>query len=786
MPMGKEETMRFGIGQPVRRVEDRRFLIGRGRYVDDINLPRQAYGVCVMSPHPHAVIRNIDAVAARAMEGVACVLTGADLAVDGIGSIPPALMPEDLGGPKGFRTMRPLLAIDRVRHVGERVAFVVADSLAQARDAAEAIEVDYEVLPSVTDVEDAVARNISPLWAEAPNGNVSFTLSFGDKATTDAAFAKAANVVSLRLRNNRLAACPVEPRAAIGDYNVAEQSFTLYNASQNPHGNRAMLARAVFGIPETKIRVISPDVGGGFGLKGNIHPEEGLVLWASKRCSRPVKWTGTRSESLMGDHHGRDQVITGAMALDADGKILGVRAKALHAVGSYVFATAVIPLYFSLRFIPNVYDIKAVDLETQAVFTNTTTVTSYRGAGRPEAIYFIERLLDKAARTLNLDPADIRRRNFIAPAAMPYTTQTQYIYDSGEFSRVMDRCMALADWNGFGARRVETESRGKLRGRAIGYYIEQGGNFNDRMEVRFDPGGTATIIAGTHSHGQGHATTYAQMLHEWLGLSIETIRFVQGDTDAVAYGRGTFAARSSMVGGAALKAAATRIIEKAKPMAAILMEAAEADLAFSDGAFRIVGTDRQISISEVAKAFYRPGGITDRFGVGLEASGTYGTDPPNHPNGCHICEIEVDRDTGGTTVVRYSVIDDAGILINPMICEGQVHGGLAQGIGQALLESIVYERGSGQLLTGSFMDYGMPRADMLPDFAVGFEEVACLTNPLGVKGIGEAGAIARPPTVINALLDALAPLGVTDIEMPATPERVWQAMSKTRPLESTK
>ncbi len=768
--------MRFGIGQPVRRVEDKRFLIGRGRYVDDINLPRQAYGVCLMSPHPHAMIKAIDTAAARAMPGVVCVLTGADLADDGIGSIPPALMPEHLGGPKGFRTLRPLLAIDRVRHVGERVAFVVADTAAQARDAVEAIEVDYEPLPAVVDVESAVDTAAPRLWDECPTGNVSFTLSFGDKTATDAAFANAAHIVSLKLRNNRLAACPVEPRTAIGDYNIADESFTLYNASQNPHGNRAMLANAVFGIPETKIRVVSPDVGGGFGLKGNIHPEEGLVLWASKRCGRPVKWNGTRSESLMGDHHGRDQVITGSLALDADGRILAVRAKALHAVGSYIFATAVIPLYFSMRFIPNVYDIKTVDLETQAVFTNTTTVTSYRGAGRPEAIYFIERLLDKAARTMNLDPAEIRRRNFIPSAAMPYATQTQYVYDSGEFARVTDRCMALADWDGFAVRRTESESRGRLRGRAIGYYIEQGGNFNDRMEVRFDPGGGATIVAGTHSHGQGHATTYAQMINEWLGLPIENIRFVQGDTDAVAFGRGTFAARSSMVGGVALKVAAARIVEKAKPMAAVLMEAAEADIAFSDGAFHITGTDRKIALTEVAKAFYRPGGITDQFGLGLEASGTYGTEPPNHPNGCHVCEIEIDPETGTATIVRYSVIDDAGVLINPMICEGQVHGGLAQGIGQALLESVIYEKSSGQLLTGSFMDYGMPRADMMPDFAVGFEEVVCRTNPLGVKGIGEAGAIATPPTIINAILDALAPLGVTDIEMPATPERVWQAI----------
>ena len=779
-PLNLPGGLRFGIGQPVRRVEDRRFLTGRGRYVDDLNLPRQAYGVAVMSPHAHALIRAVDTRTALGMPGVLCVLTGADLARDGISALPPSLMPEDIGGPKGFRTLRPLLAVDRVRHVGERVAFVIAETRDQALDAAEAIVVDYEALPAVVDVADAVAQGAPTLWPDCPTGNVSFTLSFGDQAKTAAAFAVAKHRIALRLKNNRLAASPVEPRAMVGVYDFADETYTLHNASQNPHGNRMMLARAVFNVSESRIRVVSPDVGGGFGLKGNLHPEEGLVLWASRRCGRPVKWTATRSESLAGDHHGRDQLIEGEMALDGDGHILAVRAKALHAVGAYVAATSVIPLYFSMRFIPNVYDIKTVHLETKAVFVNTSTVTSYRGAGRPEAAYVIERLIDKAARVTGIDPVELRRRNFISPAAMPYTTQTQYVYDSGEFARVVDRCLAAADWQGFAARATRSEAMGLRRGRALSYYIEQGGNFNDRMEIRFDPGGTATIVAGTHSHGQGHATTYAQLLHEWLGLPFASIRFVQGDTDAVPFGRGTFAARSSMVGGAALKAAAETIIEKAKRMAALLLEAAEADLVFADGAFNIVGTDRHIALPEVAKAFYRAGGITNQVGVGLEAAGTYAGDPPNHPNGCHICEVEVDPETGAVTVDRYTVIDDAGTLINPLICEGQVHGGLAQGIGQALAEEIVYAKDSGQLLSGSFMDYAMPRAGDLPGFDVAFEEVPCLTNPLGVKGIGEAGAVASPPTVINAILDALQPLGVADIDMPATPLRVWVAIEQAR------
>jgi carbon-monoxide dehydrogenase large subunit len=780
LPGANPLNLRFGIGQPVRRVEDRRFLTGRGRYVDDLNLPRQAYGVALMSPHAHALIRAIDTRTAEAMPGVLCVLTGADLARDGIGALPPSLMPEDIGGPKGFRTLRPLLAVVRVRHVGERVAFIVADTRAQALDAADAVVVDYDPLPAVVDVADAVAAGAPLLWSDCPTGNVSFTLSFGDAAKTEAAFAAATHRVGLTLKNNRLAASPIEPRAMVGVYDFADDTYTLHNASQNPHGNRAMLARAVFNVPETRVRVVSPDVGGGFGLKGNLHPEEGLVLWASRRCGRPVKWTATRAESLAGDHHARDQVIDGEMALDSDGRILAVRAKALHAVGAYVAATAVIPLYFSMRFIPNVYDIATVHLETKAVFVNSSTVTSYRGAGRPEAAYFIERLIDKAARVIGIDPVELRRRNFIRAAAMPYTTPTQYVYDSGDFARVLDRCLKAADWQGFAARTAQSRAKGVLRGRALSYYIEQGGNFNDRMEIRFDPGGTATIVAGTHSHGQGHATTYAQLLHQWLGLPFDSIRFVQGDTDAVPFGRGTFAARSSMVGGAALKAAAETIIEKAKRMAALLLEAAEADLAFADGAFHIAGTDRRIALPEVAKAFYRAGGITNQVGVGLEAGGTYAGDPPNHPNGCHICELEVDPETGVVAIDRYHVVDDAGTLINPLICEGQVHGGLAQGIGQALLEEIVYAKDSGQLLTGSFMDYAMPRAADVPRFKVAFEEVPCLTNPLGVKGIGEAGAVASPPTVINAILDALNPLGVTDIDMPATPLRIWTAIERAR------
>jgi carbon-monoxide dehydrogenase large subunit len=770
---------KFGIGQPVRRVEDQRFLTGRSRYVDDIELSHQAYGAVVASPHAHARIRGVDVSAASAAPGVLCVLTGADARREGLGGMPPLFMPEDMGGPKGYRTSRPLLAADKARYVGDRVAFVVAEHLAQAREAAELVEVDYEPLPAVVNVEDAVKDGAPRIWEEW-SSNVAFPLMMGSKDATDAAFAKAAHTVSLRLENNRLSANAMEPRGAIGDYSPADDSFTLYTSTQNPHGIRTVLSQAVFKMPETKLRVVAHDVGGGFGMKGDTYPEEGLVLWASRRLGRPVKWTATRSESLAGDDHGRDQVVHGEMALDANGKILAIRAQALQAVGAYVVGAAVVPVVYSLKLIPNVYAVPAVHVASRAVFTNTVPTHPYRGAGRPEAVYLTERLLDLAAQKLGLDPIELRRRNYLASGAMPYTTPTGFVYDSGEFARLTDRCLELADWKGYAARKSATEKRGRLRGRAMIYYIEDCGVFNDRMELRFDPGGTLTIVAGTFSHGQGHATTYAQMVSDWLGVPFEKIRFVQGDTDQVSFGRGTYASRSAMVGGNALRAAADTLIEKAKPLAAHLLEAAAGDLSFKEGRFHITGTDRSIPLVDVARAFYRPVGLPKQFGIGLEASGAFGSDPQNFPNGCHICEVEVDPETGIVTIDRYTVVDDVGRVINPLVCEGQIQGGLAQGIGQALLENVVFDRESGQLVSGSFSDYAMPRADDLPAFDLDFIEVPCRTNPLGVKGVGEAGSVGAPPTVINAILDALRPLGVGHVDMPATPRRVWEAIRAAR------
>jgi carbon-monoxide dehydrogenase large subunit len=537
----------------------------------------------------------------------------------------------------------------------------------------------------------------------------------------------------------------------------------------------------IFHVPESQIRVVSPDVGGGFGLKGGTFPDDALALWAARRLRRPVKWTATRSESMLTDHAGRDHVCYGEMALDENGKILGIRARCLFNVGAYFVGAAMVVGAFSLRFIPEAYDVQNIFIATTGLFTNTAQNGPYRGAGRPEAAYFTERLIEHAARQIGIDPAEIRRRNLIPPNKLPYNTPTMFTYDSGEFGRLLEKCIQASDPKGYAVRRKVSEQAGKLRGRAVSYYIEFGGIFNDRMDLRFDPGGSLTILAGTHSHGQGHATVFAQIVHELLSVPFEDIRFVQGDTAQVAMGRGTYGARSAVVGGSALKAAADGIIEKGKGMASALMEADVADIEFKDGRYRVAGTDKSIALTDVAKAFYAPmGPLSAKFGVGLEASGSFNPEPPSHPNGAHACEVEVDPETGEVRVDRYIVVDDLGRVLNPQIVRGQIHGGVVQGVGQALIEQQVYDRGSGQLLSGSFMDYAMPRADLMPEIDTTLEEVPCQTNPLGVKGIGESGTIGAPPTVINAIIDALRSLGVTAIDMPATPSRVWEAIESAR------
>ena len=765
---------KFGIGQPVPRLEDPRFITGHGRFVDDIDLPRLCHGVVVMSPQAHARIKRVATANAKAAAGVIAVLTDADVEADKLGGFSP-VMPEDMGGPKGYRTLRSILSIGKVRSVGERVAFVVAETLAQAKDAAELIQIEYEPLPAVISIEDAVKPGAPAIWDEAPN-NVSVELMMGNKEATDAAFAKAKHVVILKLNNSRVSANTVEPRAAIGQYDPHSESYTLYSTSQNPHGTRAHVAGDVLKISENKLRVISPDVGGGFGMKNGNYPEDALVCWASRRCNgRPVKWVATRSESFLGDAHGRDQVVTGQLALDEKGKILGMRANALHAMGSHLFDASIVVPLFALKLASGVYDIPAVHAVAEAVLTNSAPTAPYRGAGRPEATFLIEQLIERAARVIGVDPIEIRRRNFIPTSAMPHKLHSGITYDSGDFMRVTDDCLKLADWNGFPKRAAESKKNGKLRGRSISYFVEEAAVFNERMVIRFDPSGTVAIIAGTHSHGQGHQTVYAQMIHEWLGAPLESIKFVQGDTNLVAIGRGTYGSRSMHVGGNALKRAADAIIEKAKPMAAMMMEAAASDIEFEDGRFHIVGTDRSVPLTAVAQSLHRPMFLPPQFELGLEASGTFAAEPSNYPNGCHVCEVEVDPETGVVTLARYAAVDDVGKVMNALLCEGQIHGGIAQGVGQALMESIIFDA-DGQLVTGSFQDYAMPRAGDFPEFLSELAEVPATTNPLGVKGVGEAGATGAPPAVISAILDALRPLGVDHIDMPATPSRIWQAI----------
>ena len=768
----------FGIGQPIRRVEDKRFLTGHGTYIEDINLPRQAYAVQVLSPHAHAKITGIDKSKAEKAPGVLCILTGADAAAEHVGPMFP-LMPEDMGGPPGFRAPRFLLATGKARYVGERVVFVAAETMAQALDAAELVDVTYEPLPSVTGIEAALKDGAPKIWDECPTGNVVFPIMMGNKEATDAAFAKAAHKVTLRMVNNRISANSMETRGYIGDYSAAEDFYTLYTATQNPHGARGTLAGQVFHVPESQMRVIAKDVGGGFGMKGDVYPEEALVLWASKKIGRPVKWISSRSEGLLNDTHGRDQIVTGEIALDKDGNILGLRAHSLTNLGGNISGAGVIPSLSALQMAPQVYRIPTVYFTGQAVFTNTAPMGPYRGAGRPEATYFMERMIEHAALATGIDRVELRRRNFIPSSAMPFTTATGVTYDSGDFADTLNKTIANADWDGYAARKAASEKKGKLRGRGLIYYVETCAIFNDRMELRFDPSGSVTIVAGTFNHGQGHATTFAQMASEWLGVPFESIRFIQGDTAQVSFGRGTYGSRTSAVGGGALKAASANLIDKAKSLASHLMEASPADIQFENGRFTIVGTDKSMALVDVAKAAYAPMMLPPGFGLGLEASGA-ADGIPNFPNGCHICELEVDPDTGMVAIDRYTVVDDVGMVINPMIVEGQIVGGLAQGFGQALLESIAYDGESGQLLTGSFMDYTMPRAGDQPDFSCGFNNVPCKTNALGIKGAGEAGSVGAPPAVINAIIDALGPLGVKTIDMPATPMRVWQTIAAAK------
>ncbi len=784
-----------GIGAAVKRREDKRFLLGKGQYTDDIQVHGQTHAYFLRSHHAHAKIVSIDATEARKAPGVVAVLTGEDVAADKLGGIPTGWLIHNKDGSAMVEPPHPALALGKVRHVGDPVVMVIAETRDQAKEAAQLVEVEYDPLPAVAHLPDAVADGAPQVWDEA-KGNVCFDWHLGDKAATDAAFARAKNVVTIDITNNRLVPNAMEPRSAIGHHEAATDHYTLYTTSQNPHLTRLLLGAFTLQVPEHRLRVVAPDVGGGFGSKIYHYAEELLVLWASRRTRRPVKWTSDRNEAFMSDAHGRDHVSHAELALDERGHFIGLRVKTLANMGAYLSTFApCIPTYLYATLLSGPYDIPAIYAEVKAIFTHTVPVDAYRGAGRPEAAYLLERLVDKTARELGIDRVQIRRENFIKPEQFPYQTAVALQYDTGDYHATLDLALKSIDYPRFADRKKESAKRGKLRGLGISTYIEACGiapsavvgslgcraGLYEAATVRVNPTGSVVVFTGSHSHGQGHETTFAQLVVEKLGVSLDSVEVVHGDTDRIPFGMGTYGSRSAAVGGSALYRAMDKIIDKAKKVAAHLLEASVADIEFADGTFRVAGTDRTKAFGEVAFAAYVPHNYPiESVEPGLEESAFY--DPGNFtfPGGCHLAEVEIDPDTGVVEVVSVAIADDVGTVINPMIVDGQAHGGLAQGIGQALYEECLYDR-DGQLLTGSYLNYVMPRAADLPMFKVGNHATPCTHNPIGVKGVGEVGAIGVPPAVINAVLDALAHLGVKHIEMPATPEKVWRAIREARP-----
>ncbi len=784
--------MSDGIGARVKRREDKRFITGQGRYTDDLRMDNQAYAAFVRSPHAHARVKGIDADAARAMEGVIAVLTGPELVGDGIGNIICgwAITSKD-GSPMNMGAWS-ALATEKVRYVGDAVAVVIAESQAQARRAAEAVNVDYEVLPAVSSAVDALAEGAPQIHDNAP-GNLIYDWEIGDAAATDAAIAGAAHVTEMEVTNNRLAPNAMEPRAAIATYNAVEDHYTLYTTSQNPHVARLVLSAFYNVAPEHKLRVIAPDVGGGFGSKIYIYPEEIVCLWASMKTKRSVKWTADRSEAFMTDAHGRDHVTTAKMGFDSEGRITGFKVDTIANFGAYMslFSSAV-PTYLYATLLSGQYDIQNIHCNVRAVYTNTVPVDAYRGAGRPEACFLIERMMETAAREMGMDPAELRRRNFIRE--FPHQTPVIMAYDSGDFEGNLDKALKAADVAGFPARKAESAARGKLRGIGYASYIEACGiapsaavgslgagvGLWESAEVRVNPVGTIEILTGSHSHGQGHETTFAQIVADRFGLPIENVSIVHGDTDKVQMGMGTYGSRSAAVGMSAIVKAMDKVEAKVKKIAAHVLEASEDDIVIEGGEVKVAGTDRKMAWHEVGLAAYTAHNLPEGMEPGLKETAFY--DPVNFtfPAGTYVCEVEVDPETGKVTIERFTCADDFGTIINPMIVEGQVHGGVAQGIGQALLEEVVYDE-NGQLLTGSYMDYCMPRADDVPFYTIEHNTTVCPNNPLGLKGCGEAGAIGAPPAVINAITDAI---GTNDLSMPATPQKVWQAIQRSRAAQA--
>ena len=766
----------FGVGQPVPREEDPYLLRGSGRYVEDVKAPGLTRAYVLRSPHAHARIRNIDTSKAASAPGVLLVLTGQSPEMQALGTQSPRLPRKRRDGSPAFVCPQPLLARDRVRYIGDYVALVVAETLDQAKDAAELIEVDYEPLPAVTSVEAAVQKGAPAVWEKCPD-NQAFFHEIGNKAATDAAFAKADHVVRHKMVINRLTTNSMEPRGCLAEYDDREDRYTVRCTVQGPHQVRRTLATQILKVPETKVRVISENVGGGFGMKGAVYPEYGLTALAAELIGRPVKWIGERSESILSDEHNRDNVTEAELALSKDGKFLGLRVRTLANIGAYYNSDRNPgPPTNNLGVLAGTYTTPAGHVEVSGVLTNTMPTGHYRGAGRPEAAYVVETLVDLAARELKIDPAELRRRNTVPASAMPFKTCLVYTYDCGDFGKNLEDCLKLADYAGFPARRDEARKRGKLRGIGISNTVEASNSgLIEHAEIRFDPTGTVTLSMGTHDHGQGHATAFRQILADKLGLDPSRVRFKFGDTDQVMIGTGTFGSRSMVAGGTALLAATKKIVDKGTRIAAHLLEAADQDITFKDGKFTVAGTDRGVGLVDVAQAAFLPARLPKGLEPGLYETGTFDGGSMTFPNGCHVCEVEIDPESGKVELVRYCAVDDVGHMINPLLVEGQLHGGIAQGVGQALMENIAYD-GDGQILSGSFMDYAMPRADNFCRFEAGENEVPTKTNPLGVKGAGESGTVGALAATMIAINDALAAIGAPYVQMPATPPKVWRAI----------
>ena len=768
----------FGVAQPVRRVEDPRRLKGGGSYTDDYTPAGTLYGVVLRSPHAAAKVLSIDTVAARATAGVKAVYTSADLSADKIGGLPCLVQLDNRDGSKGVMPPHPVLADGMVRHVGDPVAFIVADTPRAARDGAEAVMVDYDILSSITDLATAMDAGAAQVWPEAAK-NVAFDWETGQKDATEALFKSAAHVTRLTVVNNRVVVNSMEARAALAEYDAATSRWTLRANTQGGWLLKAQLGPMIFGVENDAFRIITPDVGGGFGMKLFLYAEHVLVCYAARKLGAPVKWTSERSEAFLSDTQGRDNITLGELAIDAGGKFLALRTRNVAGMGAYLSNFGpYIPTLAGSTVLSSIYDFKNIYCNVVGVFTNTVPVDAYRGAGRPESNYLIERLVDAAARELGIDRVELRRRNMVGPERMPHTTPVGKTYDSGDFATVLDAGLKNMNWSGFESRRAASAAKGLHRGIGLAYYLEAtGGDATERAEIRFADDGFVDVFVGTQSTGQGHETAYVQLTVEQLGVPGEKVRIVQGDTDTIPVGGGTGGARSLYSEGQAILKTATTVIEKGRRAASEALEAAMPDIQFEQGRFSVVGTDRGIDIITLAMV-QREKAAKGQDVTTLDAAEIANIDHHTFPNGCHIAEVEIDPETGVVSVLRYSVTDDVGKAVNPMIVAGQVHGGVAQGFGQAVLERTAFDPSSGQLLSGSLMDYCLPRADDLPNIEVELVEVPCGTNPLGVKGAGEAGAVGSPPAVINAIIDALSPMGITHIDMPATAEKVWQAIAK--------